>query len=215
MMTPPPQPHTYEALDAIAYYDEFDAVIDHMAVERTEQMMVREWVPRDSTVLELGARYGTVSCSIGVRLADPTRHVAVEPDANVVPALMRNRESHGAQFHVFNGVVSRRDMIISRYESYGTTTSPLDGAGSSLQRMTLEELELKYGLSFDVLVADCEGALGGFVEENRDALARFRVVTFEKDQPHLCDYAVVEDTLRNLGFECAVPGFHTVWLKNH
>src|SRR6056300_408093 len=74
--------------------------------EKEEQFLVRTYLPRDAQVLELGARYGTVSCVISEVLQDPTKHVAVEPDPSVIEALLHNREENGGKFHIFNGIVS-------------------------------------------------------------------------------------------------------------
>jgi precorrin-6B methylase 2 len=74
-------------------------------LEKDEQFLARTYVPKNATVLELGARYGTVSCIISEVLDDPTRHVAVEPDSSVIEALEKNRDNNGGKFHIYNGVV--------------------------------------------------------------------------------------------------------------
>ena len=73
-------------------------MIDHKTIERDEQTLVRRHIRPDHCVLELGSRYGTVSCMINSLLDDPTRHVAVDPATEVLPALMRNRESMAVNF---------------------------------------------------------------------------------------------------------------------
>ena len=70
----------FRIIDRIPYVDEHNTVIDHRTHERNEQELALRFIPRDATVLELGARYGTVSCVINSILNDPTRHVAVDPD---------------------------------------------------------------------------------------------------------------------------------------
>ena len=60
--------------------------------EKEEQMLIRTYIPSDATVLEMGARYGTVSCVISQVLNDPTKHVAVEPDSTVIEALTENKK---------------------------------------------------------------------------------------------------------------------------
>ena len=79
--------------------------------EADEQFLVRKYIPKDATVLELGARYGTVSCVISQVLDDPSKHVAVEPDKSVIDALIKNRDSNGGKFQVFEGVVSSLSLI--------------------------------------------------------------------------------------------------------
>ena len=71
--------------------------------EAEEQFLVRKYIPKDAKVLELGARYGTVSCVLSEVLDDPTQHVAVEPDSSVIEALTKNRDTNGGKFHIFEG----------------------------------------------------------------------------------------------------------------
>ena len=209
---------TYEDLDAIPYFDEKGTLVSHMSRERDEQIQAREHVPEDGHVLELGGRYGTVSCSINVKLNDPTKHIAIEPDANVISSLIRNKEAHFASFTIFNGVISKSDMIIANpacEDKYGlyTTTQTTGTNANLLPRMTLQELEEAHNIQFDCLVADCEGGLGPFFEDNAKRLKDFRVVMYEKDYPNLCDYNKIETCLREWGFQCIVNGFHSVWKK--
>ena len=75
--------------------------------EKEEQFLVRKYLPKDAQVLELGARYGTVSCVISEVIQDPTKHVAVEPDPSVIEALTKNRRENGGKFHIYEGVISR------------------------------------------------------------------------------------------------------------
>jgi hypothetical protein len=46
------------------YYDENDNIIDHNILEATEQQLAKKYIKPNDKVLELGARYGTVSCAI-------------------------------------------------------------------------------------------------------------------------------------------------------
>ena len=62
---------------------------------------------KDVTVLEMDARYGTVSCVISKVLNDPTKHVAVEPDSTVIEALTENKKNNNGQFFIYNGVISK------------------------------------------------------------------------------------------------------------
>ena len=96
--------------------------------EAEEQLLVRTYIPKDARVLELGARYGTVSCVISEVLDDPTQHVAVEPDQSVIEALQKNRDANGGKFHIFEGVVSKKGYELAFIDpkfdlhEYGTYT---------------------------------------------------------------------------------------------
>jgi FkbM family methyltransferase len=154
-------------------------------MKRKEQFLVRKFLPRDACVLELGARYGTVSCVISEVLNDPTKHVAVEPDPSVIEALIKNRDENGGKFHIFNGIVSKDGCELQfidqkfDFHEYGTYTKPSENP--NVENKTLEDVEKMYDVNFDSIVADCEGFFYDFVKENVKSLAKMRVLIYEQD----------------------------------
>jgi hypothetical protein len=99
---------SFDHLDSLNFVDEHNQKINVFAIERIEQLQAREFVPTNATVLELGARYGSVSCSIAYKLDDDRRLFVVEPDSNVISALEANKRTTGCNFHIFNGIVSKK-----------------------------------------------------------------------------------------------------------
>jgi FkbM family methyltransferase len=206
----------------------------NVSLEKDEQELVRRFVPRDSTVLELGARYGTVSCVISQVLSDPTRHVAVEPDETVIQALETNKKVNGGHFNIFNGVVSSKNYEIVKpdipyeFREYCTYTKEVSGLG--LYNMSLHNLQKKYDLVFDCLVADCEGFLCDFIDENPWFLDQLKVIIFEKDgspwQNYIARYEALERLLTENKFTRVFsiphipphsennPHFNSVWVKD-
>ena len=89
-----------EELDIIPYVDENNVKINNKKFEREEQYMSYDYISPDMTVLELGGRYGTVSCVINNKLENPRKHVVFEPDKNVIPALIKNRNTHKSKFSI-------------------------------------------------------------------------------------------------------------------
>jgi FkbM family methyltransferase len=153
--------------------------------EKVEQELCKKYIPINSSVLELGARYGTVSCVINKILNDPTKQVSVDPDVSIIDALHKNRDANGCKFHIFNGVVSDKDYEISfidpkfDFAEYGTYTVLSDKP--SLNKISLKNLQSKYNITFDCLVADCEGFLPSFINENLWVLDQLKVIIYEKD----------------------------------
>lgn len=198
--------------------------------EKEEQELAR-MIPSDATVLELGARYGTVSCVISSVLSDPTRHVAVEPDGTVINALTQNRDENGGKFHIYNGVVSNENRVLVRIDAerdpsgYGTYTRKSDEP--SLNVTSLVDLQKKYNLEFDCLVADCEGFIFDLFEENPWFYDKLRMIIYEKDGAPWSKFSpMYEDFDKNLksrGFVCVKSfphpvypdnkTFHTAWVK--
>lgn len=182
--------------DKDVFKDHNENVIPHTLLERSEQLDAYLFVPRDATVLELGARYGTVSCIINRMLKNPKAHVAVEPDTVVIPALEKNRERAGASFHIWAGAVSKKPLQMD-CSDYGGATRIVESSGN-VKTISIEELEKLHGLRFDTIVADCEGFFGQFVEEND--MSKYRIILIEKDAPWICDYNKIHETLVDSGF---------------
>ena len=82
---------TLNELDAIPYVDEHGKEID-IKCEREEQYVAHDFIEPNSTVLELGGRYGMVSAVINHKLEKPRHHVVVEPDTTVLSALKQNKQ---------------------------------------------------------------------------------------------------------------------------
>ncbi len=196
------------------YRNEHGAVINHMHVEREEQVHAERFITPECVVLELGARYGTVSCVISKKLSNSNNLVAVEPDERVWAALEDNMARNGCNFHILKGFISRRPLALAEknsWEGYGTTS--INTNDTSIASFTLEEVEARYGLTFNTLVADCEGFLEVFLDENPKLYDTLSLILFEKDYPHKCNYNKIIATLRAKGFRQLISGFHEVWKK--
>lgn len=209
---------TLAELDAIPYVDENNAIIDNIKYERQEQLHADMFIPSNAVVLELGARYGTVSCVINNKLDKPFGHVVIEPDNTVLNALDKNRASHNAYFTVYNAIISEsaRTFVPAGYGSSVTDAS--DVWAPKLPSVSLQHLMDTHGFRFDTLVADCEGCLDVFVAENPEFVASLNLIMFEKDQNPASvatndPYAYVESMLVSMGFEAVETGFQSVWRK--
>lgn len=199
--------------------------------EKDEQRLVTEYLPKNGKVLELGARYGTVSCVISTLLDTPENHVAVEPDTRVIEALETNKQNNGGRFHIYNGVVSSQGyelrFIDDRFKNaeYGTYTEKSDNP--SVPNISLSDLQVQYGIEFDCLVADCEGFMYDFISENLWFLDKLRVIIYEQDGTpwiHMISkYKKLDEILEQNSFRLVHtvphpeyannPRFHNVWVK--
>jgi hypothetical protein len=88
-----------------------------------------------------------------------------------------------------------------------------EGADGGFPVFSLEEVEKLYNLEFNTLVADCEGFLGKFMEENPRLYKSCSLFIFEKDYPHVCNYETIRENLREHGFTCLFSSLHEVWSK--
>ena len=196
--------------------DQFGNTIDISRVEKPEQDLAGRYIQEDDIVLELGARYGSVSCIINSKLLCKTNQVVVEPDERVWEALERNKKMNHCEFHIVKGFVSKQKLGLTEIDSYNGygTTSVLD-ASSTIPSFTMAEIREKYNVCFTVLVADCEGFLEQFLHENPKFLDRLRLVIFEADCPNKSNYKKIRKALRKKGFMNKLEGHQNVWIKKN
>ena len=121
-----------------------------------------------SSVIELGACVGIISCLINKRLSRPRNHVAVEGNPLLINQLKSIRDQNNCSFAVENCVVgseSKRTMFWSRqpgirggfwgderYRGFPNLTE------HSVKQKTFSELEEAHETNFNVLWMDIEGA---------------------------------------------------------
>ena len=94
---------------------------------------------------------------------------------------------------------------------------------SKINNYTLNEVKTKYNIKkFNVLVADCEGFLEQFFDDNPELYDELELLIYERDNNEggsrrNCNYNKIEKTLVNKGFKkIAFRGYGTqdlVWSK--
>lgn len=199
----------------IGFFDEHLNKINTDTYETTEQWIAETFIPEDAIVLELGGRYGVVSCKINKRLKNKTNHLVVEPDPTVFSYMARNIVRNGAHCKMFNGIISKAPQYFQQ-AGIGSRTrcQPCSSESVLVEHRTLNEIIENFGLQFDTLVADCEGCLETFFDENLDYIKNFKLITFEEDYGNECNYEKIKKILADNNFKCIRPGGHSVWVKN-
>ena len=182
--------------------------------EGPEQELANTYITEDDRVLELGARYGSVSCIINSKLRCKRNHVAVEPDERVWDALDLNRSVNNCDFHIVKGFVSNKKLsLINQSDGYATTS--VENKDTTIPSYTLKEIQQTYDLSFNVLVADCEGFLESFLDDNPDFVDNLRLIIFEADYPDKCNYTKIRSILEyDKDFTELLFGHQNVWIKS-
>lgn len=195
--------------------NENGVAVDTNSLEAEEQNLANTYIKANDVVLELGARYGSVSCIINSKLGSKTNHVVVEPDDRVWGALEKNRQANNCNFNIVKGFISNKKLGLTNldvyYGGYGATA--VEQSDSKIPSYTLDEITKKYKLNFNVLVADCEGFLGTFFDENPTFYDNLRLVIFEEDYPEKCNYKKIRETLIAKGFKAIVNGFQNVYSR--
>lgn len=148
--------------------------------EYPEQLMTAMYLSPDAKVLELGANVGRNSCVIGALLNDSRNLVAVESSVGNAKLLEENRNVNGLQFYIEAGAVSKVPLIQDGW--WTTMPSDVDVPGwTRVNTITFNELQSKYNIMFDTLVADCEGALYYILLHDPDILRNMKMIIIEND----------------------------------
>jgi FkbM family methyltransferase len=198
-----------EDIDNYKYYNEKNELINHKELERDEQEQAYKYIEPNDIVLELGGRYGTVSAVINYKLENKKNHVVVEPDENIVPTLIKNRDLNNSGYYILSKVISNsnKKKIESGYSTHYVDSNDNDKTNNII---SYEDFKKQFPLDFNVIVADCEGCLAEFIKMMGDDFYKIKKVIFEADMAHLCNYDEIIQNLLNNGFTLIEKKFNIV-----
>jgi len=193
--------------------DELGGDINTSITEIEEQSLVDLYIEKEDVVLELGGRCGIVSCLINSKLNNKSNHVVVEPDDRVWNSLAVNKSVNNCNFYIVQGFISRQKLNLTNKEACnGYASYAIKDNKTPIHCYTLEEIAYKSNIkSFNVLVADCEGCLEDFLNENVDLCSDLRLVIYEADGG--CNYDYIEKLLIGSGLDHVVKGLFNVFIK--
>lgn len=196
------------------FVNEFNNILDPVSldVEEGSRYLVNKYVKSDMKVLELGARYGTVSVCLDYILNNPKEQLlCVDPDNKIKMCLNKNKEINNCTFNIFNGAISKKDLYVC-YNGCGWETKtyvnpPAHLESEKIKCLSIEEIYKIYNINFDCLLADCEGFLLEFIKENENFFDNLKCVIYEEDcgvnlpiNNTFIDYNEVEQFLTSKGF---------------
>lgn len=177
--------------------------------EVIEQSITKEIIHPSDKVLELGARYGSVSILTNQILANKTLHVVVEPDDTVWEALEKNREKYNCKFQIVKGFLSEKQYTLQRD---GYASHQVEGH-SVIPSTSLHSIDIQ----FNALIADCEGGLKSFFEDYPFMYDRLDKIFMEEDGN--IDYKPIKVCLSRKGFIKVIEYgdynglVHSVWVR--
>lgn len=192
--------------------DKNNIEIDYMNVEQHEWQLAQQYVKPSDCVLELGARYGTVSVVVNKILTNKDKMVCVEPDKSVWRSLEKNREQNNCSFIILKGAISKKSQKFYDCE-YGSFT--LNDEMGETSNFDLIKLQNTFGLQFNVLIADCEGCVCTLFNDYPEFVNQLTTIIFEADGLNAtkCNPQIVIEFLLHNGFKHEVVGLHNVFLK--
>lgn len=195
-------------------FDHKGQIVRYDLIETNEQVDAMRYVRQDDIVLELGARFGGVSIITNKILENKKNHVVVEPDCRVWNALEDNKIRNHCQFQIVKGAISNQKLKLhdtGAYDGFATHTSISEDGDVPIYSLK------DYPYEFNVLIADCEGFLGTFYQENKELFSQLRLILFEKDgikDVIETNYDSFIKELLELGFKQIKGGPHYVFLKD-
>ena len=179
----------------LEYYNEKNQIINHKNIEDTEQRLSEKYIEENDIVLELGARYGTVSCLVNRIIKDKQNHYVVEPDNTVWEALEKNMKHNNCKFNILKGVIGKK-----KYKLEGSGYAKHSVEDTSYGKTVIETFDIP-DVPFNTLIADCEGFLETFYDENKYFFEKINKIIMECDMPEKCDYQRLLDEWTKLGFK--------------
>lgn len=202
-------------MSCMELYNE-DGTFNSNDFEHIEQFMTQQTIEANDRILELGARYGSCSIIANQIIRDKTAHVVVEPDKIVWDALEKNKQKYNCQFQIVKGFMTDKKMYLTG-DSYAARATD-DPSGEEVPCVSYDNFK---HVQFNVLIADCEGGLGVFLEEYPSIYDQLTKLIMEEDGD--CDYRKIKVNLMKRGFIKVFEHgdynglLHSVWIKvaNH
>lgn len=190
--------------------------------EYPEQLMSVMFLKKRDRVLELGGNIGRNSLVIGSILKNSNQLVVLETDPSSAAQLTHNRDLNKLTFKIEDAALSKVPLVQS-----GWTTMPSDTVPPGFYRVktiSYADLKKKHKINFNVLVADCEGALYYIFRDDETLLSDIELIIVENDYIERFHYEEVKKKFLAHGFSliytkaggwgpCSAE-FYQVWKKS-
>jgi FkbM family methyltransferase len=194
--------------------------------EYQEQLMSSIFLTGNEKILEIGSNIGRNSLVIASILnsSNNSDFVTLECDEGIYNQLIHNKNLNTLSFFAENSALSKRQLI-----QEGWNTIPSDELLPGYHRVNTIDysgLISKYGIQFDTLVLDCEGAFYYILLDMPEILDNINLILLENDFVLAEEKIYVDSVLKKRGFNviylvdgCGGWGycennFWEVWLKS-
>lgn len=175
-----------------------------MKEEYPEQIMAITYIKPSDIVLEIGGNVGRNTITISCILEKDENLVSLESDPNIALQLKENCDLNNLNPHIEASAISKRKLIQNRW-----ITIPSDillPGYFEVPTITYDELIKKYNKKFNVLVADCEGALYYILKDEPKVLDNIETIIIENDFEEMEHKIYVDTVFVNNGFSCVYNG---------
>jgi FkbM family methyltransferase len=195
----------------------------NIKIEVPEQIMALIYVTPESKVLELGSNIGRNTCIIASCLSDSANLVTMETIPETFAKLEENRKLNNFKFKSINAALSYKPLIQTGWDSKPLDTMDIPKGYCKVATKTYDEIESETKIKFNVLVADCEGALYYIFKDKPDILDSIHTVIMENDYHDISNKKFIDSVLKSKGLACVYvksggwgpcyKNFYEVWQK--
>ncbi len=176
------------------FIDKYGKEYNSKNIEVDEQIMAEKYINDNDVVLELGCRYGTVSCVLAKKCK---KLVAVDPDKEAVETCKKNMKSKGLNLECLWCTISKTPQKLNNISKDGYGDFTEEDLQSDIPHYTIKDIENMFSVKFNTIVADCEGCLENIVKEND--MSNINKIIYETDKPDSCDYEYISNELTKNG----------------
>lgn len=190
--------------------------------EYPEQYLTCKYLPSDAKVLEIGANIGRNTMTIASILADEEQFVTLECDPISAFTLERNRDLNGFKFHIEKSALSDSRLFQKAWNTFTEDNRPDDAV--EVNTITWPDLNKKYNITFDTIIADCEGALYFILNDHPEILDNIKLLIVENDYANFDHKLSVDSLLASKGLKLKTQAkggwgpcyncFYEVWSRD-
>jgi hypothetical protein len=161
--------------------------------EYPEQIMSLIFIEPNDRVLEIGSNIGRNTCVIASLLKDSSNLTTLETE---------NRNDNNFHFKIINAALSKRPL----WQKWWVTMPANESPGNDWHRVeTIQYKEIYRG--YNVLVADCEGALYYILQDFPELLDTIETIIVENDYRDPLHFEQVVQTFKDKNFTCRYSTF--------
>ena len=169
--------------------------------EYPEQIMSMMYIEPDNVVLELGGCIGRNSLIISSKLNNSDQLLVFETNPNYANILNENKNLNNFNFLIENSAISKIPLFQKSIDSRPIEAIPDIENWYPIKTMTWQEVKNKYNKTFDVLVADCEGALYYILRDEPSFLETFKTIIIENDFNDFNHKIFVDEEFKKFNFK--------------
>lgn len=182
-------------------HEKIKLVKGEMKDEYPEQQMAVSFIRPENRVLELGANIGRNTLTIASLLSDSRNLLTMETDPESASQLEQNRDLNGFKFQIVNAALSKKKLFQKEWDTIQTDSAP-DPSFYPVNIISYQDLVARSQCgSFDVLVADCEGALYYIFQDFPELLDAVKTIIMENDYGYKMHKDKVNLMMINKGFK--------------